>query len=319
MTKNTGTRREARPEGLSSFADRFRAQRSSMPDAAVRVGELIEHDPTVLIGRTIKELSLLAQVSSATVTRFSRFLGYSSLSEMRVAVATELGRSDSAESWRDDVGRDYDPADSREVLLEKLMHAHVRIVKNTAANLDLNTLSRVAAKIVTASRVDFYAVEGSAKVAEGLANRLFRIGIQARAWSDPHMGIVSAVNLGEQGVAIGMSQSGSTAETVAMLRQAADSGAYTVALVGDRTSKLASIAEDCLRTSPPDEFQAPDDLTPRYGQGLVTDMLFLLVARADVENVGRRLSTTRTAVDRYRGNARKGVGAGTSEQPNSPR
>lgn len=290
---------------LASFADRLEARRRELPVAMQRIVALIEADPHAFTEGTITSLAARAGVAASTVTRLSRALGYASVSRMRVAVAREqvapgsAGSAGFTEVWNHDVGEDLRPEDDPQALLEKLTFAHLRMIRATAAQIDVGLLQALAERIARADRVELFAIGGSANAAQMFTERVFRIGVQPRVWSEVHAGLVAASFLGPSSVAIAVSRSGRTPEVAQLLREAGRRGAHTVAVVGSPSSRIGSLADVVIPTAAA-EHPGSGDLTPRHGQGFVLDLLYLLLARLDVEATTRRLATTGRSVERHR-------------------
>ena len=85
----------------------------------------------------------------------------------------------------------------------------------------------------------------------------------------------------DDSVAIGISNTGRTTETIEMLAPAKSSGAYTVAITSDAASPLARVADAHLITGAPEEYLQPDDLSAKHAQLFVLDLLYLIVAQRD--------------------------------------
>lgn len=264
-----------------------------------KIVRLIEDEPQLLTDSSITSLASRAGVAASTVTRLSRALGYPSVARMRVAVAREQALSGPDDAWITDVGHELTPDDDPQTLLEKLAFAHLRMIRNAAAQIDVAALQRIAERIAAADRVDLYAIGGSANAAQMFADRAFRIGIQARVWNEVHAGLVSASFLGPSSVAIAVSRSGRTHEVAQLIESARGTGALTVAMVGRPGSRVAAAAELTITTLSSED-EDSGDLTPRYSQGFALDLLFLLVARLDVDSTRRRLALTRRSVERHR-------------------
>ena len=270
-----------------------------------RVVRLIEDDPQALVEGTITSLAETAGVAPSTVTRLSKELGYASVARMRMAFAREQSLADTEDPWVNDLGPELSPDDDPQALLEKLTFTHLRMIRATATRLDVGLLQHVAERIAVADRVDLYAIGGSANAAQMFADRTFRIGVQSRVWSEAHAGLVSASFLGPSSVAIAVSRSGRTPEVARLIGEARGAGALTVAMVGTAGSRVASAADVTIVTSPAED-PGGGDLMPRYGQGFALDLLFLLVARLDVEATTRRLARTSRSVERHRRDLEEG-------------
>lgn len=296
-TVRESARRSGAP--IASFTDRLAARQHDLPTAMRRIVDVIEEEPHLFTEGTITELAVQAGVAPSSVTRLSKELGYASIATMRTAVAREHALRGADQAWTADVGAAFSPADDPRTLLEKLTNAHLQTIRASAAQLDADRLSDLAAGIAVADRVDIYAIGGSANAARMFADRAFRLGVQARVWDEVHAGLVSASFLGPSSVAIGVSRSGRTPEVLQMMRAARSRGARTVAMVGTSASRLASISELTITTAGADN-PGSADMTPRYGQGFALDLLFLLIARLDIEETKRHLAATSRSVERHR-------------------
>src|SRR5699024_7696219 len=152
----------------------------------------------------------------------------------------------SDEEHRADIGRTLRPDDAPQDVLRNLLNAHERSLRSTAAMLDLDLGAMIADRIAACRHLDIYGTGGSAAMASELRNRLYRIGVHAHAWGDVHAGLASASIQNEHTVAIGISNSGLTNETIEMLAQAKAASAYTVAITNRLTSPLGQLADACL-------------------------------------------------------------------------
>lgn len=255
---------------------------------------------------SIGELAEAAETSAATVTRFCRMIGYTGYVEMRVGIATELGRSAAVDSWTAEIGRGFGPDDSPEDLLRMLISSHSRSLRQATAAIDLGVISEVARRIAVSDQVDIYGIGGSAMLAEELQGRLYRIGIRAYAWAEVHTGLTSAAIQDAGTVAIGISTTGRTEETVQMLSEAGRAGALTVTVTNNPVSPLAELADLSIVTSVYEQFLQPDDLSAKHGQLLVLDLLYLLVAQLDFDRSSRKLAASARAVAGHRRPRRHG-------------
>ncbi|GAB3939880.1 hypothetical protein GCM10027614_22700 [Micromonospora vulcania] len=99
--------------------------------------------------------------------------------------------------------------------------------------------------IAGASRVNIFGASGSALVGEEMQFSLHRIGVAAWAWNDVHEGLASAALLRAGDVALGISHTGQTRETIEMLAEGGSRGATTVALTGFPARRWPSWRTSC--------------------------------------------------------------------------
>ncbi|TPW73136.1 MurR/RpiR family transcriptional regulator [Schumannella sp. 10F1B-5-1] len=305
----------ARAETLENgfrAAARIRANLPQMSAAMAKIGDLVLADPQGSLELSITELAERAGTSAATVTRFCRLLGYPGFAQFRLGLAADGAGEEAHETWKVDIGRQFAPEDSPTDVLRTLLSVQTRALEATASLIDLELVHSIAQSIWASRHLDIYGVGGSWAVANELQSRLYRIGIACHAWGEPHSGLVSAEFQDDDCVAIGISTSGRTGETVDMLALAAASGARTVAITSDRDSPLARVADACITTASPEAYLQPTDLSARPSQLLVLDLIYLLVAQQDFTATATRLTRSRLAVSGHRRAASGPRGARTA-------
>ncbi|MQA88183.1 MAG: SIS domain-containing protein [Streptosporangiales bacterium] len=298
----------AAPEGVSA---RVRALRPRLTGALRRVADEVLEDPAGVARTTILELAERSETSPATVTRFCRVVGLRGYADLRLAVAAETGRLANAE-WEADIGREIRPDDPLGSVLRTIVATDTRAIQDTAAQLDLDLVDRVVAAVVAAGRIDIYGMGSSGAIAAELQGRLHRVGIRVWAWSDVHAGLTSAALLAPGDVAVGVSHSGRTRETVDMLAEAAGSGATAIALTGFPHSPLTEVADLVLTTASHETRLHPDALAVRHSQLTVLDLVYVAVAQRIYDRAARSFAVTARAVDGRR------LGAGHDLREGTP-
>jgi DNA-binding MurR/RpiR family transcriptional regulator len=292
-----------------SVLDRIMTFRSQMPPTIAKIAAVLMDDPRAPLDLSITELAERAGTSAASVTRFCRMIGYRGYSPLRVGIAEELGRGEARPTWIADLGRSLGPHDLPDEIRRMLLDTHVSSLQTTAGLLDMNTAQRVAQAITRTRHLDVYGVGGSALTAREIEARLYRIGVNVHTWAEVHDGLTSAAILGSDCVAIGISNTGRTDETIQMLALAKASGAYTVAMTGNPDSPLVKVADDVLIAASPDGYLQPADLSARHCQLFVVDLLYLLIAQSNFDRTTRLLAATGAAVASRRRPARGSAAA----------
>ena len=283
-----------------STAVRVRALLPSLPPAERRVGQRLVDDPAGVAVSTITELAHACGTSETTIIRFCRAIGFSGYPELRLTLATEAGRAEGVSRGIREVGSDIGPGDTLEHVVETIAFADARAVEETAAQLDITVLERVVDAVVAARRVDIYGVGASAFVAYDLQQKLHRIGRTSYAWSDTHIMLTSAAVLGAGDVALGISHSGGTTDTIDALREARRRGATTVALTNYPRSPITAVADMVLTTAARETTFRSGATASRLAQLTVIDCVFVGVAQRTYAETRTALASTYEAVrDRH--------------------
>lgn len=276
----------------SSLLLRLRGIRPSLSPAEDRVAEQVLADPRAAAGLTISELAVAATTSETTVLRFCRRLGLPGYPQLRLALAEESAQPRRMSRG----GTDISAKDSIDDIIAKVAFTDASAVEETAQQLDRAALAATATAIAKAGRVDIYGSAASAIVGADLMQKLHRIGIVAFSWNDPHLALTSATLLRQGDVAVGISHSGTTTETIESLAAARASGATTVAITNYPVSRLASDADLVLTTSARETSLRSGATSSRIAALTVVDCLYIAVAQRNLKRARKAVADSREAV-----------------------
>lgn len=279
--------------------------RSLLPGLAraeQRVAKVVLENPGTVAHRSITEVAEQAGTSETTVTRFCKAIGVGGYPELRIALAADTARSQARANHN--MGGDILPGDDLKQVVGKVAFADARAVEETAEQLDVESLGKVIQAVAGARRVDVYGFGASAFVAFDLQQKLHRIGLTCFAWNDTHIALTSAAVLTGADVAVGISHTGSTSETVEALRVARDTGATTVALTNFPRSPITEVADHVLTTAARETTFRSGAMASRIAQLTVIDCLFIGVAQHHVDTAKTALEATYEAVSGHRLGAR---------------
>lgn len=257
-----------------------------------KVAELILADPTAVAHTSAAELGRRTGTSQATVTRFCRAIGLDSYQHLLIELAKERGRGETSDWSNAEIGPDISPDDSLERVVNVVGHADLRAVQQTIERIDLDALERAAQAIARARRIDVYGVGGSGAVALETEVRLFRIGCAVRGWNEVHAAATSAALLTPSDVAIGISHSGSTRETLEPFELAKERGATTVAITADPRSPLARAADIRLISSSAETSFRTGSIGARHSVLVLIDCLYVRVAQLSYTRASASLALT---------------------------
>jgi DNA-binding MurR/RpiR family transcriptional regulator len=270
----------------------------NLAPAEQRVAAAVVSDPGGVAAKTISELAEACQTSGTTVIRFCRAMGFPGYPELRLALAAAAQAS--RETGWGDIGSDIGPHDTLDEIVKKIAHADARAVEETAAQLDAATLGQVVEAVVRARRIDIYGIGASAFVALDLQQKLHRIERIVYAWPDPHSAVTSAALLRRGDVAIGISHTGTTADTVGSLAEARSRGATTVAITNFPRSSITRVADYVLTTAARETTFRSGAMASRIAALTVVDCLFVAVAQRNYKQTLRALERTYAAVQARR-------------------
>lgn len=278
---------------------RIRGLLPELPEALRQVGGRVLAEPAELAHSTIADLARRSGTSAATVTRFSRAVGFTGYNDLRLSLTAELARHQGA-GWEVDVGTEISPHDPLSHVLNVIRAVDTATINETCAQLDLEQVEQVAVALAAARRTDVFGIGGSGMIANELQHRLHRINRPAWSWSDPHAALTSAALLGPQDVALAISHSGRTRETVEVLAEARKHGATTVAITNFPRAPITAVADLVLTTAIRETTFHPEALASRHSALVVVDCVYIAVAQRTYGRTTHAFTETAEAVAGHR-------------------
>lgn len=220
---------------------------------------------------TLKELSETIGVGEATIIRYCKKIGYTSLHEFRFDIVRDL-------------------ENNKEVPLVQSSN-YKQIFEGTKHQIDhtfqLNkhSLIKDLAKLVDKEvGLYFFGIGHSGLVAEMGAYRMARHGRKATAVSDLHYMAITSSVLEKDDLVIAISLSGQSPELIRSVKIAQSRGAYVCAITSHETSELAKIADKTLISTTDQIFALPDGASV---DGIVTQLLLIEAIIKEFSNLHR--------------------------------
>jgi len=242
-----------------------------MTPALRKIAGYVQDNPQRLLYQTVVEVADASGSSEASVIRFCRDLGFSGFQDFKLALASDLAASPVGFSPQEN-------PQTPEEMLEYVTHHARQALEDTRQLIDLKAVKQAVNLILKARRMDVYGVGASGITAHDFAYKFMRLGYATFAHEDPHMAAMAAATLGANDLAIVITRSGTTIDSVKALEVAKGSGAGTIAITQRNKSPVARVADVVLVTSVSETPFTGGSVTAKMGQLLVLDLLFTLVA-----------------------------------------
>ena len=244
-----------------------------------RLARASRDNPSIVLEKTISEIAESCGTSGASVVRFCRVVGLSGYAELRMSLATEIGKEAAQFGSGLTLGAEIARTDTLEAMAAKVASLEMLAIEETVSSLDFKALERVVAALDKAQRILLFGIGASHFEAQDLHHKLFRIGRNVFLMADAHEAWTAALLSPKRTVAIGFSHSGTTADTVRFLELARENGALTVAITSAQDSPLVRAADERLITHARESSLRAGAMVSRIAQLALVDCLFLGIAR----------------------------------------
>jgi RpiR family carbohydrate utilization transcriptional regulator len=255
--------------------ERIKASLPSLAPAEQRVAKLVLQDPRAFASLPVTELADRAHVSKPTVVRFCRSVGYDGLSDFKRKLVGSV--SEGVPFIHRSVDADDKTSDIMVKVIDNAVAAFLKY-RNDASTAAFELAA--AALVLTyraGKRIEFFGVGNSGVVAQDAQHKFFRLGVNAIAYSDGHMQVMSASLLGPGDCVVVISNSGRTRDLMDACDIARRNGATTIVITATG-SPLASAGHIHLSADHPEGFDNYSPMVSRLLHLLIIDILATCVA-----------------------------------------
>lgn len=261
----------------------IKSRYESLTNTEKRIAKFIlEHGEDVL-KMTAEELAGNSDAAKSAVVRCCKSLGFEGYSELKLSLAAELAKNKEF-GFVPHIHRD----DNVSNILDKIFSANIKTIHDTAERIDRKTVEKVIELLKSANIIYIYGVGTSIAIAQDFQYRLMQIGYNAVCYTDVPTMKISAMNIKEGDVAIGISHSGRTKATVDALRDAKKSGAKTVCITSYPESVITKESDYSIEIFS-EEIQYPmEAISARIAQLSVIDALAISLSAKNYERATER-------------------------------
>ncbi len=228
---------------MNELLVKIKSRTSDLTKIEKRVADYISKEPEKVLYMTVNELASASGVSDASVIRFTRDMGFESFQQLKLALVKET-----PSSYQNGEDLIIKEDDNSKQIVDKVKLGCIKSIEDTSSITNLKLLEEAAGAILNAKRVIAFGVGSSAAVAMIIQYKFIRLGIPCVAYDDPHIQAMTVSTLKFGDVAIGVSHTGSTKDTVDSLKIAKEHGAFTVSITDHPKSPIAPHSDIMLET-----------------------------------------------------------------------
>ena len=232
---------------------------------------VLEHRDLIPL-KSVYDLADDTGLSTATVSRFVKKLGFPAFKDFKVALARSSGKGSS------EFYEILEEGDSPEEMVRKVFLGNIKSLEDTLSLVDISDLIECARRICECGRVLFFGIGSSGHLAQDSAMRFSLLGFSSSAHSDPTEILFRGATAGKGDVLIALSHSGKTKITVEGCGEARKRGALVIGIANYLESPLHKKSDYFFCTSFPEQKVRFAALSSRTAQLSIIDSLYLLVS-----------------------------------------
>ena len=251
--------------------------------------EYIKENIEDVFYKSISQIAKESGIGEATITRFSKKMGYSGLQDFKVTLAREISGLKNRKIINRSIENDEGVMESA----RKLFNSNIRILENTFNIIDGNNIEKATDMIINAKKVFFIGIGYSGMTAEDSNYKFSRIGFNCMSLDSSHNMIMMASLMDEDDVIVAISHSGETDEIIKTVNIAKANGASVISVTEDKSSRLRDVSDVNLGYFSGESILETGSISSKLAQFFIIDLVYTQVVKEkSAEVVERKIKTT---------------------------
>lgn len=251
----------------------------SMHEAEKKVADFLLEQPEVAVRLTVSKIAERTGVAESSIVRFCQRIGLNGFAQLKINIARNLKKPEHL------IFEAIEKDDNNQTVTSKVFTSSIQALTDSLKTLDIDQLNKAVDALMAARHIEFYGVGSSAPIAMDAYYRFMRIGFKAYAATDPHVSRVSASMLDSQSVAVGISHTGRTKDTIRALEIARERGARIICITSYQNSPITRLADVKLLTSTSETKFMKEAISSRIAQIVLLDSLYTCLALRKYDSV----------------------------------
>ncbi|WP_225048441.1 MurR/RpiR family transcriptional regulator [Lacticaseibacillus kribbianus] len=273
---------------MPDFNALLQANRPHLSHKEQALGDYLSHHAAAASTQSLTALAQASGVSTATLSRFAKALGYANFQALRVALAQAPAHPP--------LFAEIDDGDAPLAVAHKLFALNQTALAATVDRLDEKTLTRAVALIVGAKTLGLFGLGASNLVALDGYHKFLRTPVNVAYTTDYHMQLMAATRMTAQDAAIVISHTGKDQDALRLAQVLQGNGTPLIVITGNARSPLATLA-DCLLVAVAEETEyRAEAMHALIAQLSLMDTLFVLAASATDADSAQVLDAIRRTI-----------------------
>ena len=251
--------------------------------------EYINRNAQECVYMSISELANAVSLGEATITRFTRKIGFSRYQDFKLALAKQLTKN-SRKSFINTVVSIDEPV---EETAQKLFLSNSNIIEETLKKLNYIDVTRAREMILNAKKIYFFGIGNSGIVAQDGNYKFMRIGINSITISDSHTMLMLSSIMERGDVIFAISHTGETREILKAIELAKSRKAKVISLTESRENKLKELSDINLSYVSMETIFETGSIMSKFIQMFILELIYAEIIKENYdETMEKKIATT---------------------------
>lgn len=236
-----------------------------------KIADLVLSNPHKVLFMSITDLADACGVGDTSVFRFCKTLQLQGYQEFKMLLSLGLDAGGNGQA----AAASAPAAANRETsLIEQVYSVNVGALSETMAILRPEDLARAVDYLISAKEIFFFGVGSSLFSALEAMSRFLRITPKVRCFEDSHMQAMAASMMNKEHVAVVISYSGATKDSLMYAKLAKGNGAKVIAMTRHLKSPLTAHADVTLQCGSNEDPMQGGAISTKISQLFIIDLMY---------------------------------------------
>lgn len=238
----------------------------------------------------ISQIAKESNIGEATITRFSKKMGFSSLQDFKVTLAQEISTANKSKSIINSNIENDEPAIDT---AKKLLSSNITTLEKTVDIINNQDIHKCADMIINAKRVYFVGIGYSGIIAQDSNYKFMRIGLNCVSFDSTHTMIMMASIMEKEDLLIAISHTGETDAIIKTVELAKQNNVDVISITQNQESKLKDISDINLAYVSEETILETGSISSKLAQIFLLDLIYTQVVKEkSSEAINRKIKTT---------------------------
>ncbi|MEK4239289.1 MurR/RpiR family transcriptional regulator [Paenibacillus sp. FSL H7-0737] len=265
---------------------------NNLTNTEKKVADYVLENTRSVVYMSITDLADACDVGESSIFRFCKSLSYKGYQEFKIALAHSITVENEIPQLTDQILMD----DTTEAVASKVLTTNVSALNETYNLIDIQKINEAIDYMINAERVSFFGVGSSLITAMEAKIKFMRITNKTECLMDSHLQMMSAALMSNRDVAVIISYSGSTKDSIEVAKKAKERGAKVVSITRFEKSPLTSYSDLTLLCGANEGPLQGGSLSAKISQLYLLDILYVEYFKKTSEQSIINKETTAAAV-----------------------
>lgn len=260
--------------------------------------DYILSNPSHASESTIQDMAAASNVSTATISRFVKKIGFSSFRDFSLSLAAVQANKNESQEFFGEINE----GDDFQTIANKVFSGAQNALSATLSQLKIEDLQTAVDWLIHARKVAFFGIGGSSIVAFNAYHKFLRTSLDVIGHPDYDIQLMEAVKMNSADVAFVISHSGRNSDTYLIEKRLKENKVKVIAITSFLSSPIAKNADLVLQSLAEEVNFRSESMSSLIAQLTIIDTLFTLVGTQLSTNTQYVVDSMRDVIEQTREN-----------------